>query len=412
MKVIVHVMAAAFVCGTVAPPAAEAQITAGQGVVAEYDSTYGCLLCHADKRRAFLQGIHSERGIRCHDCHGGNPESFETAPAHRGRFVGVPTKVETIQLCSACHADPDHMRQYGIAADQLAEFRTSRHGELLLGRGNTDAPTCTDCHDAHTILPPTDARSGVHPTNIPATCGTCHEDETLMGRYGLPTDQLRRYREGAHGEAVFERHNFASPTCIGCHGSHAALPPKVSEIVHVCDHCHVTLGRAFYEGPHGEPALSGAIPGCLGCHSNHGTERIPAEEIAALCTGCHPADSRQAQLGVQIQERVVSAADALHEATEAIEEMERSGHNVADERFRYQAALTAFRQLAQVQHSLDLEQLETLELRVRSNTGVIRGTAEARAEESWEHKLILVPVWFLALSVLALGLFKWRELGR
>jgi len=49
----------------------------------QVDSGYGCLICHADKRRTFGVGVHSERGIRCHDCHGGNPASVETARAWR-----------------------------------------------------------------------------------------------------------------------------------------------------------------------------------------------------------------------------------------------------------------------------------------------------------------------------------------
>jgi len=398
---------------TLAP--AVAALSAQEPVAAtgvEQDTTYGCIVCHADKRRAFRMGVHSDRGMRCHDCHGGNPDSYETATAHRGRFLGAPTKVQIVQLCSSCHADPDRMRQYGIPTGQLAEFRTSQHGRLLLERGDTNAPTCTDCHDAHTILPPTDARSSVYPTNIPGTCGTCHENEQLMARYGLSTSQLRDYREGAHGKAIFEEQNFAAPTCVGCHGSHAALPPKVTEIVHVCDHCHMTLGRALYEGPHGQPALAGTIPGCLACHSNHGTERVPPDSISELCLGCHAADSRPADLGLQIEERIVGAGEELQRAAEAIDEMERTGHNVSDSRFRYEAALTEYRQLAQVQHSLNLDHLDDLERQVQSNTGLIRATAEAHAEEEWEHKLILVPVWFLVLSVLVLGWFKWRDLGR
>jgi DNA-directed RNA polymerase subunit RPC12/RpoP len=98
------------------------------------DTTYGCLICHAEKRRSFTMGIHSERGIQCHHCHGGNPASFERGAAHRGGFLGDPNKLETVQLCSSCHADADQMRQYGLPAGQLAEFRTSRHGRLLLER--------------------------------------------------------------------------------------------------------------------------------------------------------------------------------------------------------------------------------------------------------------------------------------
>ena len=66
------------------------------------ETSYGCLVCHADKRRAFVQGIHSEWGIRCHDCHGGNPESLEIEPAHAGVFIGVPDKLKGNAIHAFC----------------------------------------------------------------------------------------------------------------------------------------------------------------------------------------------------------------------------------------------------------------------------------------------------------------------
>lgn len=379
---------------------------------AGFDPTYGCVVCHSDMRRAFTRGVHSERGIQCHDCHGGNPAAVERPAAHQGRFVGAPDKVEVIQLCSTCHSDPNQMRQYGLSADQLVEFRTSRHGQLLLGQRNFDAPTCTDCHDAHMILRPEDARSGVHPTNIPATCAGCHSDERLMAKYGIPTEQDSLYRQGAHGIAVFREHNFAAPTCVGCHGSHGALPPQVTEIAHVCARCHVLLGSAFYGGAHGQPALSGKLPGCLGCHSNHGNERVPPEQIAEECLNCHSAGSAPAKLGEDIEADVVRATNEMHTAYEAIEELVRQGRPVSDARFRYQVALTAYQQIAQVQHSLDVERLDDLARSVASNAREIRGTAEAAAERRWEHRLFLVPVWFLMLAAMVLAGFKLADLKR
>jgi predicted CXXCH cytochrome family protein len=402
----VFMFAAAFAAAAAPPSAAQSS----QDAVGE-DSTYGCIICHADKRRAFQQGVHAERGITCDRCHGGDPSQVEVASAHRGRFVGAPNKVQTLSLCASCHSDPDQMRQFGLAADQLAEFRTSRHGQLLIQEGDLDAPTCTDCHDAHLIRPSTDARSNTYPTHIPETCGKCHEDPAMMGKYGLPANELDRYRTGAHGVAVLERRNFAAPTCIGCHGSHAALPPGVLEVTDVCGRCHQLLARAFASGPHGQ-APTDRLRGCLGCHSNHGTERVAEDRIADLCASCHGAESGMVSLGREIQDQVRRSEEDLALASEAIAEMAEAGYPVEDERFRYVAAYTAYQQLAQVQHSLKLEQLEELTRQVRSNAGVIRATAEARAEQRWEHKLLLIPVWFLTLSGLAFAWFKLRDLGR
>jgi hypothetical protein len=401
----------ALLAGMAAPvtPAAAVQQA---NTVGQFDPTYGCVSCHADKRRAFSQGVHSERGIRCHDCHGGDPASFETATAHRGRFVGTPSKTATVELCAACHSDPDQMRQYGLPADQVAELRTSLHGELLLGQGNADAPTCTNCHDAHTILRPEDARSNIYPTNIPATCAACHQDQQLMDKYGLPTDQHEQFRESAHGVQLFEVQNFAAPTCVGCHGSHAALPPGVTEIVNVCTRCHVLVGQAFNAGPHGEAARAGDLPGCVACHSNHGTEIVPPDEIAEGCTNCHDQNGNASVLGLEIQERITQATTDLVAAEHAIEELVRNGREVSDARFRYQSALTDYLQLTQMQHGLDAEQLEDLSRQVGSVSRSIRETAEVSEEERWEHKLVLVPVWFLALSAMAFAWFKLRDLQR
>ena len=378
----------------------------------EIFENYGCTVCHADKRRAFLMGVHSERGIRCHDCHGGNPESFEQGTAHSGDFLGSLSKQQTITVCSSCHSDPNRMRQYGLPVGQLAEFRTSRHGQLLLGQNNTDAPTCTDCHDAHTIFRPNDARSSVYPTNIPTTCGRCHADEQLMGGYGLSTEPVQRHRESSHGKALFSDRNFAAPTCVDCHGSHAALPPAVVEIANVCGECHVSVGRAFYDGPHGQAALAGALPGCTACHSNHGTESVAAGRIAETCYGCHEEQSPAASLGLEIEQDVAASREELRSAGEAIEEMVRAGRPAADARFRYKDALTSYEQLAKAQHSLDLEAVEELSLRVASTARQIRSTAESAAEQRWEHKLYLIPIWFLALAATVLGWFRLRSLGR
>lgn len=380
-------------------------------VRASQDTVYGCLRCHTAERRSFTQGVHSERDIRCHDCHGGDPRAVETEPAHRGLLFDAGNKVAVARHCATCHSDPDQMRQYGLPVGEMSQFRTSRHGQVLF-QGNTDAPTCTDCHDAHIILRRTDARSSVHPTNIPATCARCHEDAAMMQKYGLPTDQLALYREGAHGVAVFDDGNFAAPTCIGCHGSHSALPPKATEISTVCDRCHVLLGTEFHDSPHGVAARRGEIPGCLACHENHGTQVAAPEEITAMCTGCHAPDSPEAAVGVGIQTEVMLARDELQRAEHAIEEMGRQGRRVADAQFRYRTAFTAYREIAKAQHSLDVELLADLRRQVTSTTGEIIETAEANEERRWEHRLLLFPIWFLTLSAVTLAIYRLRAPDR
>ncbi len=100
----------------------------------------------------------------------------------------------------------------------------------------------------------------------------------------------------------------------------------------------------------------------------------------------------------------------MESADEAIHELVRAGHDVTDARFRYRTALTKSEQLASAQHSLDLERLQDLERVVGSISRDIVGEAEVSAEERWEHKLFLIPVWFLALATVVLAGSKLRRL--
>jgi hypothetical protein len=372
------------------------------------DTEYGCLACHADKRTAFGQGVHAERGIQCHDCHGGDPAARRLPAGHASRFSGKLSKTAIVTLCGSCHSDPNQMRQYGLPTGIVAEFRTSRHGMLLLQQRNEDAPTCTSCHDAHTILRPDDARSNVYPTNITKTCAPCHENAQLMGKYRLPTDQIGQWEASAHGKAL-RAQNFAAPTCLGCHGSHSALPPKVTEISSVCSRCHVSVGQAFQSGPHGPAAQAGKIPGCLACHGNHDTGRVPEDQVSATCAKCHAEGTDARTLGERMQADIREAAADLEEAAHALEEVSRAGIQTNDLQFRYQTARTAYLQIPEVQHDLDLERLEELTRSVRSISRDLRAAAEVAAEQQWEHKLWLVPVWFLALSWVSMSWLVLRD---
>jgi hypothetical protein len=368
------------------------------------DSSYSCVVCHIDHRRAFLSGVHAERGIRCADCHGGNPASLDVAGAHAGRFLGHPTKRQIATLCASCHSDPNQMRQFGLRSDEMAALHTSRHGQLL-EQGDQNAPTCTDCHEAHLIRRSTDARSNTNPLNIPGLCATCHADAERMRPYGIPTDQFAEYSSSAHGEALFRERNFAAPTCVGCHGSHSALPPGVTEVADVCGRCHELVRSAFVRGPHAAVAARGIIPGCLACHSNHQTGHVAPDKVAEACGACHVPGTGPRAVADSLEARVLEVTAAMAEGREAMARLERAGRPLTDAELRYRTALTAYRQLAQVQHSLQLDALEDLTLQVLSAVRTIEESADVAAEQRWEHKLLLIPVWFLALAVVVLARF-------
>ena len=65
-----------------------------------------------------------------------------------------------------------------------------------------------------------------------------------------------------------------------------------------------------------------------------------------------------------------------------------------------------------MQHDLDVAQLEELTRRVRSISRDLGAMADVAEEHRWEHKLFLVPVWFLALSAIALAVQALRGVER
>ena len=253
----------------------------------------------------------------------------------------------------------------------------------------------------------TRAISDQHPDNVRA-----YDDKQRMAKFGIPTDQVERFRNSAHGISLLRDQNFEAPACLGCHGSHAALPASVTEVATVCSRCHVPEGDAMRLGPHAAAARSDKFPGCLGCHANHDTERVPAEGMAASCTKCHAPGTRAHGVGVEIEKVAMGAQADLATAERVLNELALAGRQTSDARFRYQTAITAFNRIAMAQHELNLDRLEELGRQVRSISRDSGAMQETASERRWEHKLFLAVVWFLALSAIALSALALRRLER
>ena len=411
-RVVIRMLLGVAVLGALPAAARATTAPAFQSAIVVQDTANGCLACHAAQREAATVGVHSQHGVTCVSCHGGNADVRTLPDGHQGNFIGLPSKVQTAQLCGSCHSNPNRMRQYGLPTGQLEEFRTSRHGQLLFGEHDTNAPTCTDCHGTHIIYPPYDARSRVYPTNIPGTCAHCHSDEKLMAKYHLRTDQLDQFRASAHGVALFQKQNFAAPTCISCHGAHSALPPTGTQVASVCGQCHALVAQSFAQGPHGAASKAGKLRGCLACHTNHSTAGVPIEKIGETCDKCHASDARLHQMGIDLQRSVVRAKEDMESAKRAVDVLSLAGERVGYYQFRYQEALTYYLQIAQAQHGLDLAKVDDLGRRVRSVSVDLNNAANTSREQRWEHKLLLLPLWFLSLSAVVLAWLALRALRR
>jgi len=284
-----------------------------------------CILCHTDKDmqddttlwhirddgsgsttlilQKFLADVHFRQGLSCSGCHGGHPDQTEMSDdiyerwpdseqRHRDR-TWIP------EFCGRCHSDPAFMRGFNpsLPTDQLAKYRESKHGQLLLGQKDSKAAQCVSCHGVHGIQGSDSRRSSTFKSNIPATCGKCHADAEYMAGYKtedgspLPTTQLEQYRKSVHGQALLVDGDQGAPACNDCHGNHAAMPPQISSVSEVCRTCHSGNGKLFDGSKHKQVFSAHGWPECAKCHGTHDiskpSDTMLVTEPGHLCFDCH-----------------------------------------------------------------------------------------------------------------------------
>jgi hypothetical protein len=282
------------------------------------DAETSCVICHSDPAAfepeeldmvgAVAKGVHAKAGLSCQDCHGGNPDPAladdEESAMDEGHtqnpFLGAPRRETIPDLCGRCHADATYMKGFrpDLRVDQLQEYRTSRHGELL-AQGDPRVATCVDCHGAHGILAPSAPESPVYPTQVAKTCAHCHADSEHMAGYTLaegrplPTDQYSQWRRSVHAAALLEKGDLSAPSCNDCHGNHGAAPPGLESIAFVCGQCHGREADLFRKSQkhagfqhHNDDLEEGAV--CADCHD----APEPASEVSEVhrfteCATCH-----------------------------------------------------------------------------------------------------------------------------
>lgn len=143
----------------------------------------------------------------CQDCHGGHDVKKRSDPQSKVFKTHVP------ETCGRCHSEV------------LAVYRQSVHGQSLLGKGNLEAPSCTDCHGEHDILPKKEKASEVSASHIPETCGKCHGSMAFNEKYEIPINPVKTFKHSFHGIAN-ELGSVKVANCASCHTSHAVLPPS------------------------------------------------------------------------------------------------------------------------------------------------------------------------------------------
>jgi cytochrome b subunit of formate dehydrogenase len=180
-----------------------------------------CGQCHQDMMEGYLHSSHAKarlvKGLNnspaCTDCHGthdikcrDNPESRtcrarspETCGSCHEFILAAWTESTHGQLwqegkeggplCTDCHDAHDVVDPTSITARQdfphecgnchekeNASFHHSFHGKAT-DIGRAGSAMCSDCHTPHHNLPASDPRSTIHPDNLEAMCGKCHQGE-------------------------------------------------------------------------------------------------------------------------------------------------------------------------------------------------------------------------------------------
>src|SRR5436309_10777393 len=76
-----------------------------------------CTNCHQDKAKTFAADVHSQIGLSCHNCHGGNPDpklSDDMVKAMNG--LTAPKRADIPTFCGKCHSDAKFMKGFNPAA--------------------------------------------------------------------------------------------------------------------------------------------------------------------------------------------------------------------------------------------------------------------------------------------------------
>jgi hypothetical protein len=105
-----------------------------------------------------------------------------------------------VAQCASCHTEQEHVRTYFLDVHYLA-----------LSQGNRRAPSCPDCHTAHSVLSPENTESSIHPSQLAGTCssgalpsgkaGRCHDDagQDVLAGAGMSPLVLPGRSPGAAG---------------------------------------------------------------------------------------------------------------------------------------------------------------------------------------------------------------------
>jgi len=248
-----------------------------------------CATCHDKAAKEYGSTVHgmARKGgnnvaATCTDCHGQHDIRRAKDPASRTNHANLEA------TCGKCHGNDAMVAKGKLPGGNIVtQFHDSIHGKALAGAAAGSAPTCTNCHGAHTIRAKGDADSSTNRARIPDTCGTCHKKERAQ------------FAASQHGKLRHEG-NLAAPGCNDCHSAHRIQQHSVArfqtEVIKECGNCHSDYLSTYRDTFHGQVTALGyaRMATCASCHGSH--EILPASNPASMvsaqnrlqtCQKCH-----------------------------------------------------------------------------------------------------------------------------
>jgi hypothetical protein len=405
-----------------------------------------CIQCHGNgdvwdkeqqryfvSEKDFAGDIHWRKGLRCPDCHGGDPANSDVAAAHSkdAGFKTVKSPADIPAFCGNCHANIEYMKRYEPSprTDQLAEYWTSGHGKALRAKGDPKVAICVSCHGKphgsgqdpgpHGIRSVGDLESPVYRTRVAKTCAQCHADVKHMAGFqyhGHPLghQQYAEWRASVHGRALMDKGDLSAPTCNNCHGNHGAVPPEVGSVANACGMCHGKIADLFAATRMKHRFEQEQLPGCATCHGSHKiqppTDQMVGMEKGAVCVTCHENGKHGATLAGAATARTISSGlkelrQNIERADATLTQAERLGMEVSQPKFDLRGALSALTNARTLLHSFQVKSVEMALVEGEKVATEVQDKADRALEEHTYRRIwlagSLVPI-LIVIGVLLL----------
>lgn len=256
-----------------------------------------CTSCHAKQGEDYTRSIHGQFHSRgdpdvpwCTDCHGIHnilDRLSDKSPIYKSN---IP------KLCAKCHAKGGRAAiryKDDQPGDIVENYLNSTHGKGVIGSGLLSSAACTDCHEAHDILPSNDPMSSIYTTNIASTCAKCHK--------GI----FDQFVTSVHSPTVTKT-DKKLPDCSTCHSSHQIERVDqdnfLAQVGRQCGDCHKDVSETYFETYHGKAYKLGHLKAakCSDCHGAHDilapsnpASHLSRDNAVLTCKKCHMGSNKK-----------------------------------------------------------------------------------------------------------------------